>query len=128
MKFNIFVPKESRANEQRVSLIPEDVAVLVNEGHKVFMEQNAGTAAQFSDKSYEAVGAQVRKLSSETLAGYQQLFQGINLVVRVKRPNHNREHLENQALPQGCIMIGALDPFEQNSTHIREYQERDFKI
>ncbi|MCP4473635.1 MAG: hypothetical protein GY821_03525 [Gammaproteobacteria bacterium] len=45
MKFTILIVKESRAGEQRVALVPDDVAKLSASGHKVYIEADAGVAA-----------------------------------------------------------------------------------
>lgn len=119
--FTILLSKETRAGEQRVALIPADVAKLVEAGHTVYVESNAGTAAGFPDRDYVHAGGIVRILPSETLEGYRTLFAGITLLVRAKRPNRPREILENQAIPEGITLIGALDPLEKNSPHMQEY-------
>ncbi len=127
MTLSILLVKETRAGEQRVALIPADVATLVQAGHIVHVEATAGAAAGFADAAYVQAGATLRTLKDETLATYQALFADINLIVRAKRPNRNREILENQAIPEGISMIGALDPFEKNSTHMQEYQHKKLK-
>jgi alanine dehydrogenase len=56
-KLTLGVPKETSENENRVSLIPDGVALLCKHGHKVFIEEGAGLAAHFSDHEYsEACG------------------------------------------------------------------------
>ena len=44
---NIGLVKETKIKENRVALIPEHVKQLVNAGHKVFVENNAGLVAGF---------------------------------------------------------------------------------
>lgn len=119
--FNILVTKETRAGELRVSLIPNDVQTLVNKGHKVFVEQDAGKGAGFSDQDYQQAGAVIRYITGDTLEAYQHYFKNIDVVVRAKRPERSREIFENKAMSSGTIMIGALDPLEKNSSHIDEY-------
>ena len=53
------VPKEIKNHEYRVGLTPASVAELVACGHEVFVETKAGTGIDFSDKSYEKVGATI---------------------------------------------------------------------
>ncbi len=121
MTFNLFLAKESRAGERRVALIPQDVETLIEQGHTVFVEQEAGLGAGYEDKAYRRVGAQIVARSETELSSYQNAFRAINLVVRAKRPNRQREQLEHQALQKGTLMIGALDPLERGSPHIDEY-------
>ncbi|MFM1794537.1 MAG: hypothetical protein RL642_922 [Bacteroidota bacterium] len=55
----IAIPKENAFQENRIALTPDAVGVLVNNGHQVVVEQNAGEAAHFSDKDYAEAGAQI---------------------------------------------------------------------
>ena len=56
---NFGVPKEIREQEKRVGMTPAGAHVLVHEGHKVFIETNAGGAAGFTDADYLKEGAQI---------------------------------------------------------------------
>jgi alanine dehydrogenase len=55
----IGIPKEISFQENRVPLTPLSVALLVNNGHEVMLETNAGLAANFKDKDYSEQGAQI---------------------------------------------------------------------
>lgn len=55
----IAIPKENAFQENRIALTPDAVGVLVNNGHQVVVEHNAGEAAHFSDKDYAEAGAQI---------------------------------------------------------------------
>ncbi|PWK72460.1 alanine dehydrogenase [Mucilaginibacter oryzae] len=55
----IGIPKEVSFQENRVPLTPLSVALLVNNGHEVLLESNAGQAANFSDKDYADQGGQI---------------------------------------------------------------------
>ena len=57
IKLNIGVPKESSFQENRVSLTPDSVGLLVNNGHQVIIESNAGFSSSFSDEEYVKEGA-----------------------------------------------------------------------
>lgn len=119
---NILLIKESNAGEQRVALIPEDAKKLMAQGCKLFIEEDAGLAAGFSNSTYEAIGAQICDSPSST-AGFSTLFNDKDIILRAKRPNHSRERQEAPAYQAGTILIGALDPLEKNSPHIQEYQQ-----
>ncbi len=56
-KLYIGIPKEISFQENRIALTPLSVALLINNGHEVMMESNAGQAANFSDKDYAEQGA-----------------------------------------------------------------------
>jgi alanine dehydrogenase len=74
---NIAIPKETKAKEHRVALVPEDVKKLTQAGHKVFVEDDAGLNANYPNQEYEKVGA---KITTTKEALKQQL------IVRVKEP------------------------------------------
>jgi alanine dehydrogenase len=61
----IGIPKESSWQEYRVALVPDAVALLVNNGHDVVIETNAGAMANFSDKDYSEAGAKIAYDTSE---------------------------------------------------------------
>ncbi len=52
----IGIPKENQLIETRVALTPEAVGLLVEYGHEVIIESNAGEAANYSDKDYSERG------------------------------------------------------------------------
>lgn len=56
---SIGVPKEIAFQETRIALTPEAVAVLVNNGHHVLIESNAGKAAHFPDHEFSEAGANI---------------------------------------------------------------------
>jgi alanine dehydrogenase len=55
----IGIPKETSFQENRISLTPEAVSVLVANGHKVVMESKAGEGASYSDRDYSECGAKI---------------------------------------------------------------------
>lgn len=57
--FFIGLPKEVSLQENRISLTPDAVALLVNNGHEVWVETKAGLGSKFSDKQYSDAGAKI---------------------------------------------------------------------
>lgn len=55
----IGIPKETSFQENRIALVPEAVALLVNNGHHIVVEANAGIASHFTDSDYSEAGAQI---------------------------------------------------------------------
>src|SRR3954470_13417328 len=55
----IGVPRETAAGEKRVATVPEVVAKLIKLGFRVAVEPGAGDAANFSDETYRAAGAEI---------------------------------------------------------------------
>ncbi len=75
----IGVPREVRALEGRVALIPAAAGQLVAQGNEVLLEQGAGILSGYSDAAYRAVGVTLVE-NAEALYGEAQL------IVKVKEP------------------------------------------
>ena len=58
-QLQIGVPKESSFQENRVSLTPDSVGLLINNGHSVIIEKGIGDASNFSDNEYLEKGANI---------------------------------------------------------------------
>lgn len=71
----IGVPRETKAGEKRVALLPRQVAALVRDGHAVMVESGAGAGVDVADADYAAAGAAVANASH---------VWGSELVVKVK--------------------------------------------
>ncbi len=61
----IGIPKEMAFQENRVPLVPDAVALLVNNGHHIVIESGAGEAAHFVDSDYSEAGAEIVYSSEE---------------------------------------------------------------
>ena len=55
----IGIPKEIKTLEGRVALIPDAVADLLQHGHEVFIEHDAGVLSGYSDEDFRQAGAQI---------------------------------------------------------------------
>jgi len=64
-KLFIGIPKEISLQENRVALVPEAVQLLVNNGHQVVVETDAGKASHFSDNEYSEAGARIAYSTKE---------------------------------------------------------------
>ena len=58
-KLLIGIPKEIAFQENRVALVPDAVALLTNNGHRIIIESGAGKAANFEDTEYSEAGAEI---------------------------------------------------------------------
>ena len=76
------VPKEIKTLEFRVGLTPAGVHELVDDGHEVFVETNAGMGIGMADADYEKAGATV-------LGSAQEVFDTAEMIVKVKEPQHS---------------------------------------
>jgi alanine dehydrogenase len=65
---DIGIPRETRPREHRVALTPSGVRTLVQKGHRVWVESEAGIAAGHADAEYQAAGASIAYSRHEVLA------------------------------------------------------------
>jgi alanine dehydrogenase len=75
---NIGVPKETKAQENRVAVTPAGVHALTSHGHTVLVERSAGEGSGFSDAVYRAAGAQVVERA--------EVYGMADLIAKVKEP------------------------------------------
>jgi alanine dehydrogenase len=73
----IGIPKETKEKENRVAITPEGAKYLIQKGHSVLVEIDAGLGSGFSNEQYEQAGA---KLVSTASAW------AVDMVVKVKEP------------------------------------------
>ncbi len=95
----IGVPKETRAGEHRVALVPDAVKQLVGDDIEVRVQSDAGSAAGFPDAQYEEVGAQI----------VPDAVAGADVVLRVAPPDDG----EVSALAKGQVLVSFLEPLDQ---------------
>lgn len=74
----IGVAREIKIQEYRVALTPHGVWQLLQDGHRVLVESQAGAGSGFSDEEYRQAGGE--------LVTREQLFGEAELVVKVKEP------------------------------------------
>jgi len=75
----IGIPRESSSQERRISLVPEAVGLLVQNGHTIFLETNAGVASRFSDHDYSENGARI-------VATREEVYKA-DLILKVAPPD-----------------------------------------
>ncbi|MBO3698653.1 alanine dehydrogenase [Roseivirga sp. E12] len=94
----ISVPNEVSLQENRVSLTPAAVGILVANGHEVQVEQGAGKNAFFQDREYSESGAQI-------VYSRKEAFEA-DLIVKVEPPT--KEELE--LIKPGSTVFSAIQP------------------
>jgi len=87
------VPTEIKAQESRVGLTPASVQELVNYGHEVIIQDNAGFNAGFENSDYEKTGAKIAPSAGD-------VFNDAEMIVKVKEPLNEEVSMlrENQIL------------------------------
>ena len=61
----IGVPSEVKEDENRVGLTPAGVGTLLEEDHRVLLQNGAGKASGYDDEQYISLGAQICKTAQE---------------------------------------------------------------
>jgi alanine dehydrogenase len=74
----IGVPKEIKNNENRVAMAPSGVHHLIEQGHEVFIEKDAGVGSGFTDEEYVGAGAKMVDSAKEAWS--------LEMVMKVKEP------------------------------------------
>lgn len=74
----IGIPREIKAQEDRVGLTPGNVKTLVDNGHELLVEVGAGDGSGFTDEEYTAAGAQLETDPAKIWAS--------EMVIKVKEP------------------------------------------
>lgn len=75
----IGVPKEIKADEYRVGLVPVGVEVLKKNGHKIIVEKGAGLGSGVTDREYREAGAEI-------VPSPKDVYKKADMVVKVKEP------------------------------------------
>ncbi len=75
----IGVPKEIKNNENRVAMTPASVMTLVQAGHQVMIEKDAGVGSGFDDEAYAQAGAEIE---ADTVS----IWEKVDMIMKVKEP------------------------------------------
>ena len=93
----IGIPKEIKTKEYRVGIIPSGVRILVQSGHKVYIEKGAGEKSGFSNDDYMEAGATI-------LQSPKEIFNTCEMILKVKEPQPQ----EYDLLKPGQILFTYL--------------------
>ena len=91
------VPREIKDNEYRVGIVPSTVRELVDKGHQVVIETQAGAGAGFIDAYYQSAGAEI-------VPNGDAVFGRAELIVKVKEPLA----AERKKLSRGQVLFTYL--------------------
>ncbi|MBA3032452.1 MAG: Re/Si-specific NAD(P)(+) transhydrogenase subunit alpha [Gammaproteobacteria bacterium] len=116
MSLTIGVPKESFAGEKRVATVPEVVEKLIKLGFAVNVESGAGAAANCSDESYRAAGAQI-------IADTAALCAQSDIIFKVRGPSA----AEIGLLKEGSTLVSFIWP-AQNPELLQQLAARKVTV
>lgn len=98
----IGLPKERVFQERRICLTPDDIAVLVANGHQLLIEAGAGDEANFSDKDYSEAGAEI-------IYDTREVFS-CPIVLKVEPPTYEEiDYLSHKATLISGLQINTQD-------------------
>jgi len=75
----IGILKEIKTEENRVSMTPAGVEVMIQNGHTLLVEKDAGMGSGSEDEAYKKAGAEIVKTP-------QEIFERAEMVMHVKEP------------------------------------------
>jgi alanine dehydrogenase len=94
--FLIGLPREISLQENRICLTPDAVALLVNQGHEIWVETKAGLGSKFADKQYSEAGAKI-------VYSPQEAYKA-DIILKIEPPTL----AEMEYFKPGQILISAL--------------------
>lgn len=103
----IGIPKEIKNHEYRVGATPGMVRTLVEAGHKVRVETNAGTQIGFTDEMFQAAGATI-------VAKPNDVYQA-EMIIKVKEPQESEYPLLKEGQILFCYLHLAPDPVQTDA-------------
>ena len=107
----IGVPKEVKDHESRVGVTPAGVKALVEAGHKVLVEHDAGVLSAMPDDEYQDAGAEI-------VGSAYDVWRLAEMVVKVKEPVEK----EYRHFREGLLLFTYLHlaPLEELTTALLE--------
>lgn len=93
----IGIPGEVKDNEYRVGMTPAGVQALVDQGHDVLVETDAGVGSGFENTDYEKAGARL-------IADPDEVYGSAEMIIKVKEP----VEVEYPRLQSGQILFTYL--------------------
>ncbi|MBI3786188.1 MAG: alanine dehydrogenase [Deltaproteobacteria bacterium] len=93
----IGIPKEIKAEENRVAMTPAGVSALLAHGHRVLVQRHAGEGSGLLDAQYRSAGAEI-------VAGARAVWERAEMIVKVKEPLRS----EYRYLREGLIVFTYL--------------------
>jgi alanine dehydrogenase len=94
--FFIGLPREISLQENRITLTPDAVALLVNNGHEIWVETKAGIGSKFSDQQYSEAGAKI-------VYSPQEIYKA-DVILKIEPPTLE----EIEYMRPGQTLISAL--------------------
>ena len=108
----IGIPKENSFQENRIALGPESVNILVNNGHRLVIQSNAGEGAHYYDADYSDAGAQI-------VYGTKEVFKA-DIIIKISPLTPE----EIKLLKPGQTVISSIHLPTLKEDYIRQLMDR----
>jgi alanine dehydrogenase len=104
----IGIPAECTLQENRVALVPEAVARLVNNGHEVVVQTDAGKGAHYEDRDFSEAGARI-------VYSQEEVYKA-EIIIKVDPPTLE----EIEFMKPGQCLISALQLSVQPENYLKQ--------
>lgn len=108
----IGIPKEVSLKENRISLTPEAVSLVVKNGHKIYVETGAGEKSNYKDQEYSEAGARIVDTAKEVYEA--------NIILKIEPPTDD----EIEYLKANQILISALNLVHKDRSYFQKLIEK----
>jgi len=109
---SIGIPREVSLKENRISLTPEAVSLVVKNGHKILVERGAGEKSKFSDREYSDSGATIISTAKEV---YQA-----HIILKIEPPTDE----EITYIKPNQVLISALNLVHKDKSYFEKLIEK----
>lgn len=98
-KLYIGIPKERHFQENRISLTPQSVSILVDNGHRVVIETKAGDGSHLFDTDYSEAGAEIADSAEDVFKADILLKSSPPSLEEIKMMHHGQTIISPLHLP-----------------------------
>jgi alanine dehydrogenase len=112
-QLQIGIPKESSFQENRVSLTPDSVGLLIANGHSVIIEKGAGLASNFQDSEYTDKGAEIAYSKAEVFKA--------SFILKIEPPTKE----ELVLMQKGQELISAVQMSTQSDSFFKTLNQKN---
>lgn len=107
------IPKEICFYENRVAIVPEAVNMLVENGYRVVIEENAGLGACFTDSEYSEAGGEIVNTAKE-------VYEQADIIAKVSPLSMP----EIELVKKGQTIISAIHISAQTPEYFKKLSEK----
>ena len=119
-RLTIGIPKEDLPEEKRLALTPEAVDMIVNAGHCILFEKNAGSGINYPDDHYITAGAEI--------ASTTQVFES-DIVFKIAPPTYEEISLmKNKSTICSMLQFSTFSPEAFKSMMLKKMNALGYEL